>query len=92
MGQSWIARCRACGRESRVSTGDGMAFRLLHCAACGRERELPRDYPGLPQGASTGSVPGCACGGRFSAEAPPRCPECRSADLEALPGTLLDYD
>jgi hypothetical protein len=61
--------------------------------AC-RDHRLPQPEfgPGGPIGKEP-EPPSCDCGGRFTSEAPSRCPRCRSTELERDPGGLeIMYD
>ena len=89
MGSSYTARCKACGEVFTASSGGGFNFQLLHCDTCGKERARPLT-PDL-QPAPDYDDSGCGCGGRFTFDASPRCPKCRSAELEDL-GNYVDYD
>jgi hypothetical protein len=48
------------------------------------DRQIQRDYPGEPIDRATyhamaeATLEPCPCGGRFSYDAPPRCPKCRA--------------
>lgn len=62
---------------------------LLHCEICGRAAALERsEMDADPAAATLGS---CGCGGKLSLEAPPRCPHCRSSELEPV-GNYINYD
>ncbi len=80
-------RCKDCGRATFVSLEDIYA-------------KEAQDVPGL--GADDGSwsirdrlagelAATCSCGGHYTVDAPPRCPKCRSADLDIAPPDLM-YD
>ena len=91
MGSSFDARCRACDETFTVSKGGGFTFQLQHCDTCGKERALPT-FQKLEAVVDEAGVEGkCGCGGRFTFDAPPRCPKCRSTDYEDL-GNHIDYD
>jgi len=63
------------------------------------DREIQRTYQGEPlgeaayQAAVEQQLPPCACGGRFTYAAPPRCPHCGSTEEHWAPtGEQLWYD
>lgn len=92
MGHEDKARCRACGRRFSVRTGSGIAVAGIHCEDCGH-LELFARSEGLP--AEDASDPGCfgrctRCQGRLMLAAGPRCPRCRSGDLEIEATALWD--
>jgi hypothetical protein len=92
LGESFDARCKACGTLFNVSIGGGFNFDMLHCEVCGkaasRDRLKKIDTDDAEEGAPWGR---CGCGGELSHDAPPRCPTCRSSDFEAV-GNYINYD
>jgi hypothetical protein len=93
MGSGHQARCLECAESFVVNRGGGFAFHMLRCDQCGQTRSIgfdefdkPEDDAGVE--AAAGS---CECGGRFTFDAPPRCPRCRSTHIEEGPPTIL-YD
>lgn len=86
MGSVYSATCNECQSTFTVTLGGGFMYAVFHCDECGQEKGiiLPcRDSP-VPDPGS------CSCGGRFTVDAPPRCPKCCSADLNLK--FDLDYD
>lgn len=89
MGRSYLALCNECGTEVQVNEGPSMSAMPFRCESCGREwwwQFGPEGPVGEP------SPPRCGCGGKFSEDAPPRCPQCRSTDLEPQEGYEVMYD
>lgn len=91
MGYGYDVICKACGTKSQVSEGSGMNAMPFHCDRCGKEWWWEFGVGG-PMGKEANPPP-CDCGGTFTAEAPARCPQCRSTDLERDPdGMSMIYD
>jgi hypothetical protein len=101
MGTQYTAICRQCGTTFSVSEGGGFRFHLLHCEECGQEKSVDEEEMGSAFATDEAvqdawieqHVPPCPCGGRFTMEASPRCPGCRSDDWEVDlkgPGTMYD--
>lgn len=91
MGHTFEAICKACETRFEVSEGSGMIAMPYHCENCGKEWWWEFG-PGGPTGKEP-NPPTCECGGTFSLDAPPRCPACRSTDLERDPnGMSMIYD
>jgi predicted Zn-ribbon and HTH transcriptional regulator len=84
MGQISQAKCNSCGHEFELGQGGGFMFELLRCDQCGETKSKERHEV---LRASTK----CACGGKFTKDAPPRCPECKSTDIEEGGATIF-YD
>ncbi len=86
MGYGFGAICKDCGTRFPVNEGAGMTAIPFHCEACGTEKWFDHDA-GIPLVtlASEPDALACQCGGRFSADAPARCPECRSANFDKDP-------
>ena len=90
MGSQWSAICKECRTKFEVSEGSGMEAMPFHCDRCGKEWWW-NFGPRGPGGKA--SPPECPCGGAFSVNAPLRCPECQSTDLEPDPaGVETLYD
>ena len=107
MGENYKARCKKCKRTFQVNIGGGFFFHLLHCDKCGRERSISltdvdasikKEHNDIPihddkyDKLIEEYVGTCKCGGKFSFEAPPRCPRCRSDRYERIGGTITLYD
>ena len=48
MGGTYGAICKKCGKKFEYSQGGGMAFHLLRCDKCGKEKEIGFDEIGEP--------------------------------------------
>ena len=79
MGRGYQAICKECSTTVEVNDGPGMLAMPIRCEVCGKEWWWEFG-PGGPDGEP--ESPPCTCGGRFTREAAPRCPKCRSTDLE----------
>lgn len=91
VGRAYDAICKRCGGKFHVSEGSGMIAMPFHCEQCGQVWWWEFG-PRRPMG-KTAAPPRCDCGGSFTAAAPPRCPLCRSPELEQDPeGTEVMYD
>lgn len=91
MGYGYDVICKECGTKSQVSEGSGMIAMPFHCDRCGQEWWWEFGEGG-PMGKEANPPP-CSCGGTFKSDAPPRCPKCRSAELERDPdGMSMIYD
>lgn len=90
MGRCYGAICNECGTRFEVNEGSGMIAMPLHCDACGKEWSWEFGEGGPVE---EPDPPTCECGGRFTTDAPPRCPSCRSANLAHDPnGYEVLYD
>ena len=91
MGRGYQAICKQCGTQVEVNEGSGMIAMPFRCEDCGKEWWWHFGSGG-PMGQEA-DPPTCECGGRFTLEAQPRCPKCRSTDLERDPsGFEIMYD
>ncbi|MFP4056217.1 MAG: hypothetical protein ACLF0G_05045 [Candidatus Brocadiia bacterium] len=103
----YLLHCESCGRATTVFRDQVLDAHLRYLKGLPEEgRALSADYdrerveshPGEPipleayWAAIEAAAGACACGGRFSLEAPPRCPNCRSADLEDDPDGQTVYE
>ena len=68
-------------------------------ARAAMDRRIQQEYPGEPlsrdgyHAASEATLDPCPCGGRFSYDAPPRCPTCASTSETWDPtGATMHYD
>lgn len=86
MGESGRATCRACGHGFELSSGGGFVVEIVFCEDCGRGQGVARGSEPAA-GDDPGEIVGrCArCGGTLRRDASPRCPRCRSAELEIDP-------
>jgi hypothetical protein len=99
-------RCDCCGENSSISfdaVGEPHLRYLKglsgpYCIASSEADETVRaSYPGDPitedqyHQAVEQLTGACQCGGRFKFDAPIRCPQCRSSQVE-LGDVLMDYD
>ncbi len=81
MAYLFAARCLDCGNSFQITVGGGMHHYLVRCDACGKEKGIPHEAG--PDLAAIEAVAGsCSCGGSFKVDAPPRCPQCRSLNIE----------
>ncbi len=89
MGQRYDVICE-CGHRFNISVGGGFVFDLLYCDRCGAEKVVKlegRDGEAKP------FDPKCKCGGQFSEDAMPRCPECGSRKYQEAPNSkMVLYD
>ena len=95
-----LLRCRVCGESKAVPFKAVWDSYLAYLK--GRKPLMPepngadwRKYPGKPiseadyHRAVETEAGTCSCGGKFSLNAPLRCPACRSADVESGKPTVL---
>lgn len=90
MGSAFDARCNSCGRVFHVIHGGGFVSRVLHCEGCGEPRHFEH-LARIPKFEEYLETYRCPCGGTFSDEGVPRCPECRSPELDPI-GNHVDWD
>jgi predicted Zn-ribbon and HTH transcriptional regulator len=83
MGRGYGAICNECETHFEVNEGSGMIAMPFHCDQCGKEWWWEFGEGG-PMGKEA-TPPKCECGGRFTVDAPARCPQCRSKDLRRDP-------
>jgi len=90
MGHIATAKCLDCGETFIVNHGGGFFFYLLRCDRCGETKSIELDDLGDLHGieAVTGN---CRCGGKYTLDAPPRCPKCHSTRIEEGE-IILTYD
>lgn len=103
-----LLHCDTCGKDKSISfqeLGD-IHLRYLkglkgpYCVATGDQDKYVREnYPGEPlheeeYHKAIDSIAGvCGCGGHFRMDAKPKCPNCRSEDLdEDKNGMICCYD
>lgn len=103
MGSVNTATCNDCGHTFRVSGGGGFLFYELRCEKCGASKQIRHDEVNIEvSDAKSGMgkhdrseierlAGSCRCGGRFTFDAKPRCPKCKSVDIEVGEPTLF-YD
>ncbi|HEB91365.1 MAG TPA: hypothetical protein ENI85_17445 [Deltaproteobacteria bacterium] len=90
MGQAGAVTCRACGHEFQLSTGGGFKVQIVFCDDCGRGEAVAHDQRILGDGDPSAVVGLCGrCGGSLRLGASPRCPRCRSLELEPGGADLL---
>jgi len=103
-----LLHCDRCGRERSISFEDIGEPHLRYLkglpgpyaiATSDHDENVRENYPGEPISeeeyhAAVEKLAGkCRCGGEFRFGAPPRCPECGSADLEEdTDGEEVCYD
>jgi len=82
--------CVECRTRYTAKWGGTFGVDLLHCEDCGAELTLDRqEMPGCADAESMAQP--CACGGRFTTDARPRCPSCGSPDHEEDPAGSTVY-
>ena len=87
MGSGWHATCNKCGHGFEVRAGVGMlGTGSLYCDRCGRTHEV--DMVAKPDSAG----PLCECGGTFTDDANPQCPECGSTEQTRDPSLRILWD
>jgi len=90
MGQQGQATCRDCQHSFRLSTGGGFVAQIVCCEDCGRGESVFHNQEPLGGGDPEAVVGTCSrCRSDLRLGAPPRCPQCRSAELEVGPMDLL---
>jgi len=82
MGQTYHARCNGCRHEFRTNVGGGFFFIQVRCEECGRARDVPVEKNTDRTTQRAVGFGKCRCGGSFSEDASPRCPKCRSDNLD----------
>jgi Zn ribbon nucleic-acid-binding protein len=103
MGISEKVICSKCGARYTAQTGASDIAQLLHCDKCGHERWITFDQIGdlrtrpisveRYQESVERLVDPCGCGGRFTFDAPARCPSCHAVEHEPDPaGQTVIYD
>ena len=91
MGRGYDVICSNCETSFTVSEGPGMSAMPFRCDRCGNEWWW-NFGPGGPMDKEANPPP-CECGGTFTTDAPPRCPECGSLEWERDPaGMEIMYD
>ncbi len=80
MGYSFEAICNRCGTQLPAHLGDGFRVASFHCGRCGAEKMVHRNFEEI----IVHPPEPCSCGGTFSTDAVPRCPECASDDWRTL--------
>ena len=84
--------CKECGKKFEANVGSSMTFHLLHCNACGEEKNVDKDEFGDKKMVEA-LLTACKCGGRYKFSAALRCPKCKSIELEYNPnGFITMYD
>jgi hypothetical protein len=100
LGTTHEAACNACQHTFTLNEGGGYHYNIQRCLACGATQAVPLEPHGpydlerLVPALAVEPIRWktrrrCACGGRFAADAPPRCPACRSADV--IVGQVIAY-
>jgi len=103
-----LLHCDRCGKAASVGheeLGDihlrfVKGLRVPYALArAAMDRRIQQEYPGEPlsrdgyHAASEATLDPCPCGGRFSYDAPPRCPTCASTRETWDPtGSTMHYD
>ncbi len=99
MGSEYKTTCRKCGHRFILHSGGGVTFEQLRCEACGRATAVlingdhvvdPSSEAGWARRMES-KAGKCKCGGQFKLDAKPRCPKCRSLELDMKETGML-YD
>ena len=85
-----LLRCDKCGKEKSVGFRELIDLHNRSLAAPNSKanaapgRYIPENTPGPPltEGETETLIRKHRCGGRFRFDAPPRCPKCRSTDID----------
>lgn len=87
-----MIECRNCGHKFTLNDGGGLVCLQLRCDSCGRPKSIYiKDSDVLRKAALPDkeycnevekSAGACPCGGKYTFDAPPRCPKCRSTDID----------
>ena len=109
MGHTAETKCLDCGYEFTDDYGGGFSFYQVRCDLCGRPKVVGFEQLGdlqtrfhsdtdpiteeeYHQGINEFAGK-CKCGGQFTLQAEPRCPKCRSTNLEeGEDGPMVYYD
>jgi len=102
-----LLRCDKCGKEREIGFEEigephkkyikGLSV-PYSSASSESDEDIQKNYPGDPITEEEyhleveKMVGDCKCGGTFRFDAPPRCPKCKSTDLEDDPGMMVLYD
>ena len=93
MGIEFEAKCKDCGAILNIGCVNGDDFSLLlRCDRCGGEKLIRDDETEkIKSEEYLGEVERiagkCKCGGNPKFDAPPRCPKCRSKNIEQVGST-----
>ena len=92
MGHNCTAVCLECGESFIVEHGHGFHFVGLRCVDCGKRKHIKLELIDSQPGKNAEELASkCRCGGKFTDDAPPRCPKCRSKNVqEDEPHILFD--
>ncbi len=86
MGQQKQGKCRQCNHKFTFDTGGGYYFDIMHCDRCGKSKSISKEKQ-----SESKNYGKCRCRGSYTKDAPIRCPNCRSDDIEDQ-GTLIHFD
>ena len=103
MGQGYKAICSKCGLKFWVNEGGGMLSVLFHCNKCGKEKWVDYKHTMEYENGHLTDVEYdkkvlkilgmCKCGGKYTANARPRCPKCKSTKYKMVdPSSMVMYD
>jgi predicted Zn-ribbon and HTH transcriptional regulator len=88
MGGLMGAICKKCKNEFSFASGGGFNFTRLGCDRCDATKtllysDLEKHKVDFDDDKALEAFAGkCLCGGSFRVDAPPRCPKCKSTELE----------
>jgi predicted nucleic-acid-binding Zn-ribbon protein len=98
MGQLLWVTCKDCGFAFKMKDGAGFNFTVVRCDRCGRSKSIGFDARPVnaeeyrnAQNKAELEAGECRCGGTLKLDASPRCPKCRSGQIEEGE-TIMDYD
>lgn len=89
MGNKTKDKCLDCGRTFTVDHGGGFFFHLIRCDRCGKTKAI--DFSDLGNRHIEDVIVKCSCGGKYTVDAPTRCPYCHSTRIEEG-DIILMYD
>jgi hypothetical protein len=102
-----LLHCDSCGEDKSIGFDEIGEPHLRYikglpgpyCAASsGLDKQIKDNYPGEPMSeeeyhaAVEQIAGGCGCGGSYKFDAPPRCPKCKSIELEYDAEPSIMYD
>ena len=99
MGTSFDVICKTCKHHFNVSEGGGMHFELIRCDRCGKTKSISKEKGStlsyLLKEEDTKQVlikHQCKLKGKFTSDAPARCPKCYSTEYKRIISSMIFYD